>query len=329
MTYRAILIAATMLQVTPALAAVNPPAASGADARMRTVVYNPSNPVMLYAAPGASLRIRFGADETIDDVVVSDQGTIAPDNEPAQPAPTGPFASVSASFSGAGGSGHPPASCDVNMYRSVMGNFLYLKPVRDLDAQPLFVQTSRVNASGKVEQVAYTFELVTRPGALAAAGMSTIWDVSFTYPDRERLARAVAWRKRKAALDEAAREQLALMPAPPSGPSLSANWRYGYRGVAEVQPDGAWDDGRTTFLRFNGNRRVPNIYRRLPDGHESIPAYATEPDATGTTLRIARTETRWFLRDGDEAGCLFDLGPDPEGATSNTVADAALRRTSP
>ena len=112
-------------------------------------------------------------------------------------------------------------------------------------------------------------------------------------------------------------------------PTLDANWRYAYRGSTVIVPDQVWDDGRTTFLRFNGNRRVPNVYRRLPDGHESIPAYSTEPDATGTTLRIGRTETKWWMRDGDEVGCLFDLGPDPHGATAMTVANPVPAKAAP
>ena len=45
-----------------------------------------------------------------------------------------------------------------------------------------------------------------------------------------------------------------------------------------------------------------------------------KPAMAGTTLRIARTESKWFIRDGDEAGCLFDLGPDPDGKNAMTVA---------
>ena len=114
-----------------------------------------------------------------------------------------------------------------------------------------------------------------------------------------------------------------MRPPSPSAPGVTANWRYGYRGSEAVRPDQAWDDGRTTFLRFNGNRRVPNVYRQLPDGHEGLASYATEPDAGGTVLRISRTETKWFIRDGDAAGCLFNVGSDPDGKTAATDASVA------
>ena len=303
-----------LLQTIPALALVNPPASTGADPRMRTVVYNRNDPVELTAAPGTTLRIEFGIDESVTGVVVSDQGTIAPEMVPAQ---TGYGAMVGGLASSAS---KGPSSCDPNLCRSVINNFVYLKPLRSLDPQPVFIQTSRVNAFGKTETVPYTFELLTRTGQQSAAA-GTTWSVTFVYPERIRAARLVAWRKRKAQQDEAARVRLAISPPGPAYPSQEANWRYGYRGSASVQPDQAWDDGRTTFLRFNGNRRVPNIYSRSPDGHESIPAYATEPDAMGTTLRVSSTKTKWFIRDGDEAGCMFDLGPDPQGATAMTVVE--------
>ena len=45
MTLRTLLAAATMLHAIPALAAIDPPAASGLDGRMRVVPYSRSNPV--------------------------------------------------------------------------------------------------------------------------------------------------------------------------------------------------------------------------------------------------------------------------------------------
>ena len=272
--------------------------------------------------------------------MASDQGYISamPDDEAPEPS------AVSATLGGnAASAPKGPSSCDRNLCRNVAGNFVYLKPLRELDPQPLFIQAQRCREPGldpaqcgivpgsgqacvdvaRCEQVPYVFELLTRPGDLRANTPHTAWDITFTYPDREQAARAAEAKKQQDARMAAWRERQALKPPPPSAPAVSANWRYGYRGSQAVQPDEAWDDGRTTFLRFNGNRRVPNVYRRLPDGQEAIPAYAAEPDAAGVTLRIARTEAKWFIRDGDEAGCLFNVGPDPDGRTANTVASAA------
>lgn len=317
---RILLAAATILHAVPALAAVDPPAASALDHRMRVIPYNRNNPVQLYAAPGASLRIQLGADEEVVRIVVSDQGTIAPEEE----VPAASNATTVSTLGPAPAGQQGPASCDPNLCRDVAGNFVYLKPLRSLDAQPLFIQTKRCAAeTGRCEMVPYAFELLTKPGDPKLTGAAAAWDVTFTYPDRERAARLAEQRKAYAARLAAWRERQALRLPPPAAPAVAANLRYGYRGSDAVRPDGAWDDGRTTFLRFNGNRRVPNVYRQLPDGHEGLAAYATEPDPSGTILRIARTETKWYVRDGEAAGCVFNIGPDPDGKAAATVASAA------
>jgi type IV secretion system protein VirB9 len=311
MTFRMLLLGTSLLCSVPAIAAIDPPAASKADARIRSLVYDPNNPVEIYTSPGVSLRLELGADEEVVQIIVSDQDTITPD-----PSAPPPVAAVSTNPLGGQQGGQTPPSCDANLCRAISGNIVYIKPIRALDPQPLFIQTKRIDANGKTEMVPYTFELLTR----ATGTEAPVWGVRFTYPDRVKQAQAIAWTRQRSAKAEAARQTASLAHPVPNAPPPDANYRYGYRGSTSLQPDRAWDDGRTTFLRFNGNRRLPNIYSRLPDGKESIPASAPEPDATGNTLRVAGTETKWFLRDGDEAGCLFDLGPDPEGRTAATVA---------
>ena len=316
------LFATLLLAPIPAFAAIDPPAASGLDHRMRVIPYNRNNPVQLYAAPGASLRIQLGADEKVVRIVVSDQATLSPDDE--APAASGMTVNATMGLPAAPAQ-RGPASCDPNLCRDVMGNFVYLKPLRALDPQPLFIQTERCAPdTGRCEMVPYAFELLTKAGDPKMTAAAAAWDVTFTYPDRDKAGRLAEQRKAYAVRAAAWRERQALRPPAPAAPSVASNWQYGYRGSEAVRPDEAWDDGRTTFLRFNGNRRVPNIYRRLPDGHEGIAAYATEPDAGGTILRISRTEAKWFVRDGDAAGCLFNVGADPDGKAASTVANASL-----
>ena len=321
-SYRALLVAATVLGAGPAFAAIDPPAASTNDPRVRTVRYSRTNPVQLPVSPGASVRLELGPDEDVVQVIVSDQGTLG--TEPDDTASTN-VAMVSAG-GGLAATQKGPSSCDANLCRAVAGNFVYLRPLRALDPQPLFIQTKRCAAdTGKCEMVPYTFELLTRPADVKAAAANVAWAVSFTYPDRARAAALAEAQKRRAAQIALWRERQANKPPTPALPSISDNYRYGYRGSAAIRPDKVWDDGRTTFVRFNGNRRLPDVFRVLPDGKESIPAYAPETDTTGTTLRIARTETKWFVRDGDEAGCIFNVGPDPDGRTATTVAMRAAR----
>src|ERR1700710_515475 len=99
--------AAMLLHAAPALAVVDPPATSLSDGRMRTIIYDRNNPVQIYAAPGASLRIQLGAGERVVVIVASDQGTINPGFEPA---PATGVAALSG-LSAAGSSDKKPSSC--------------------------------------------------------------------------------------------------------------------------------------------------------------------------------------------------------------------------
>lgn len=324
MTRRAMLLLGGMLLCAPpAFATIDPPPASGGDPRVRSLVYDPNNPVEIYTAPGMSLRLEFGGDETVVDngVIVSDQDTMAPDpNYPPPPVQT-------VATGGAGDSGTGPrrvTSCDANICRAVSGNVVYIKPIRPLDPQPLFIQTTRKDANDKSETVVYAFELFTKPVTDKDGNQTPlIWGVRFTYPNRVKEQAAADYKRKQQAWSAAARDKASMAHpvAYATGPDpRKDNARYGYRGSAAVQPDRAWDDGRSTYLRYNGNRRLPNVYSRLPDGKETTTANAPQPDATGNTIVIAGTGVKWWLRDGDEAGCLFDLGPDPDGRTAATIA---------
>ena len=339
MTFRAILLGTSLLYAAPAIAAIDPPAASQNDGRIRSVVYDPNNPVELYTVPGASQRIELGGDETVVQIVVSDQDTIAPDPLAPPPAP------ASANPFGQGGSATQP-SCDPNMCRTVAGNIVYIKPIRALDPQPLFIQTQRLNAFGKQEMVTYTFELLTKPNApdkdiktasLDAGGktdasvarpnkpLPPVWGVRFIYPERAKQQAAADWRQKQAAWAVRARETDALAHPVIDTPGKDANFKYAWRGSASFKPDRVWDDGRSTYLRYDGNSRVPNVYSLLPSGEPTIPATWPQPDANGTTLKIAGTESKWYVADGGvtdvPVGCVLNLGPDPEGRTSTTVAE--------
>jgi type IV secretion system protein VirB9 len=322
-TLPAILLATTF--ATPVLAA--DPKACADDPRMQCIDYKPNDIVRVYLAAGATFRIQLAPGEEVDGLVVSDQRTIGREDE--EP----PSAQEIAA--GAQG-GKQVATCDPNMCRSVVGNFVYVMPRRDLAAQPFFLQGRWTDVSGKAHSTPYAFELQTRPPQLGAGQKlasnrqtatdaqplaQTFYGVRFTYSERDAEERKRAAAARAAAWRAAHPPQPYVPPPTPSVPQLSANWQYAYRGAPEVKPDEVWDDGRTTFLRFNGNRRIPNVYAFLPDGTETNGfGYTSEPDATGTIIRIGKTDRRWCVRDGDKTGCLYNAGGDPEGRTVPTVA---------
>lgn len=347
MIRKAALFAASMLSALPALAAVQSPT-TPPDKRLRVVAYDPSVPVTLPVVPGATVRLQLGSEEHVEQVLASDQGGMDP--EPTEPPPPGVTA---ASATQGGAQASPPArgdkwppSCDVNLCRTVVGNFIYLRPLRALEPQPLFVQTKRCTdaagtpancdaicppesniptAGGKCEMIPYSFEILTRPADIRAASETVAWSVSFTYADRDKAASRLAAQKRYAERLAAWHDRQANKVPPPPVSKVSDNPAYGYQGSKEVEPDDTWDDGRTTFMRFKGNRRIPIVERILPGNTPSIAAYSPETDTTGTTIRIARTEKTWKLRDGDEVGCVFNVGPDPNGRNSTTVATGGPR----
>lgn len=348
MDRKAILIAATVLSAGPALAAADP-----ADSHLRTVPYSPKATFELPVSPGSTVRIELGGDEHVEQILVSDQIGMGLDPQDV-PEPLLSNASTGAAGQAAaagpnpgptaGGSKWPP-SCDVNMCRTVVGNFVYLRPLRALEPQPLFIQTKRCSdatgtpanceticpdsnipaAGGKCEMVPYTFKILTRPIDVRAASESVAWAISFTYDARDKAAALLAAQHRWAVKNAAWRDRQANKVPPPTVAAASDSRAYGYQGSAAVMPDETWDDGRTTFMRFKGNRRIPIIERILPDRTPSIAAYSAETDTTGTTIRIARTEKLWKVRDGDEAGCVFNVGSDPEGRTATTVATEVAR----
>lgn len=327
MNMRALLVATSILASGPELAAIDPPAASKADGRMRTVAYDPNNPVELHTQPGLALRVVLGAGEEVVQVITSDQEILAPDpTEPALPA-----TQVSNGLMpGQGGeAAKMPPSCDRDLCRSVWGNIVYLKPIRPLSAQPLFVQTRRTDAAGHVEMVPYSFVLsASVPSPADKVQAQPVWGVQMVYPARIKAQQVAAWLARKRE-DEAKQAQLASIAQPspvfPCDTLKGVNWQYGYVGSAALKPDAVCDDGRTTYLRYNGNRRVPNVYEKIPGQKgPALPVTSTDPDPTGNTLRITSTGKKWFLWNGDDAGCLLNDGADPTGSTATTIATAQV-----
>lgn len=326
---RLILATCTALTALPGMAAARPQAhpsqtASAAakpytatpcsgDPRMLCVDYQPDRTLELSATPGATIKIDLGPGETPQQVLVSDQ-RIMDNEDPTQEEPKAGLVSTSVDVAPSTAATVP--SCDPNICRFVIGHSVFIKPLRDLGRQPLFVHTQYCAASGNCQDLDYSFELLTHPATEKDGMLGAVFGVRFRHPDRDAAAkRAVA---EKAAAASA--ERRAMVRPPPSVPEPASNWRYVYRGSAELKPDEVWDDGRSTFVRYNGLRRIPNPYGYLPDGTETLLGYATEPGPTGTVIRIGRTEGRFCLRDGAAVGCLFNAGPDPNGAASSTVA---------
>ncbi|MBB5695999.1 TrbG/VirB9 family P-type conjugative transfer protein [Muricoccus pecuniae] len=302
------------------------PAPAGADPRVRVIAYNPQQVVKLYAVPGATLTIQLAPGETVAGLPVSDQ-SLLDTPEPAGPG-NGPIAlaggPVTPSERAGAGRG---ASTDRNLFTAVRGNFVMLKPLRDLAPQPLFIiGRSTDPTTGKEVMRAYTFELSTREGPLTADAPDTYYLVRFTYPAEERAAAAAAAAARRQAAnaaaetrrrelaDRQARERLVLASTNAATPGV-LNWNYDGQGDRDLAPAEVWDDGQSTFLRFPGNRRVPAIFSVLADGREAAVNYSAN---TSGLITIHQTNGTFRLRDGGLVLCILNRAFDATGRNPGT-----------
>lgn len=152
----------------------------------------------------------------------------------------------------------------------------------------------------------------------------------------------------------AALPELPLAPAQPSAEELVAerlkataqvlNSQYSIAegaGSQDIVPALVFDDGRFTYLRFPGNRELPAVFHRLPDGSETLVNTRME----GDLLVVDRVSRRLMLHAGQAVVGVwneaFDLDgvPPTDGATvpgverlvrtQATAADSSTRTAGP
>ncbi|MRI55297.1 P-type conjugative transfer protein VirB9 [Methylobacterium sp. DB1607] len=265
----ALLLAAALptALATPVSALQNPQAGSR-DARMRTVIYDPSNVVKVNGVLRASTQILFAEGEEIAHVAIGDA---------------------------------------VSWEVAPAGNILFLKPREKHPATNLQVVTTRRDGRKR----SYQFELSINEGSLA----ESFFVVRFSYPEDEaEIRRAEAAMRRSTAEAGAVEQTFALSDA--TGPR---NWRYSAQGAAALEPDGVYDDGRETYLRFEGNRETPAVYLVAGDGTESL----VPKDVRGELVVVHAIGRELRLRQGSQVTCLFNEAFDAVGVNYGT------RTTSP
>ena len=274
----ALLTATTLTQ--PAFA-VEDPRAGRWDARVRTVAYNPMNPVRLVGSTFTSTQIIFAVGETVTHVAIGDAEAWL-----AQPT----------------------------------GNLLFIKPIEIRSPTNMQVVTSRPDGSIRSYQFELLARPAPSPtGAQVAslggtvpmpAGSVTPFAIQFTYPDDMRQA-AIEKRDRSTAGAAEREAQSRLSVDFLSGPR---NWRYAAQGSHAIEPAEVSDNGRLTAFRFPGNMTVPTIYTVAPDGQESIVPYNMRADRA-----VVSTTAREFrLRYGGEVLRVFNLAFDPIGMNPGT-----------
>jgi type IV secretion system protein VirB9 len=178
-------------------------------------------------------------------------------------------------------------------------NGIFLKPAAIAPETNIQVITNRRT---------YNFELKLSP-----KGKPNYLTVRFRYPEDERAATA--------AVKEEARIHALLEAGSPTG-----NRNYTVQGSTELAPIEAWDDGRTTFLRFRASASIPAIYvaRGDDDSLEQIEKPVTKDDVA----QVPGVRRKLVLRIGRQVACVFNEGFDPNAARPETsTVSPYVRRT--
>lgn len=180
-------------------------------------------------------------------------------------------------------------------------NGLFIKPAADLPDSNIHVVTNKRT---------YTFDLKVAQRQKGQTGYMTVF---FRYPAAQRAANAAA--------TEAQQVRGLLDTASPAG-----NRRYTVQGSNDLAPIEAWDDGRTTFLRFRARTSIPAVYaaRGDDDSLEQI----ENPTVKNDVVQLPSVRRKFVLRIGDQIACVFNDGYDPNAPRPATnTASPHVQRT--
>jgi len=199
-------------------------------------------------------------------------------------------------------------------------NILFTKPKAVRTPTNLIVTTTAADGAERH----YTFELVTRGGAIGARTPNTFFAVRFRYPAQEKAQVQATLSAAEAALQRQVL-QFKLERAVLEGPR---NLAYALQGSTTIAPSEVTDNGVFTLLRFPGNQAVPAIYAVTPDGTESLTPF----DVRGEFVVVHQVAAQLRLRRGREILCIFNsafrpYGSPPATGTSGPDVERTLKES--
>jgi type IV secretory pathway VirB9-like protein len=209
------------------------------------------------------------------------------------------------------------------------GNAIVLQPLKPEPTTLLFVDTKAPNETMRH----YRFQLDTRdpPGPATAADPDNYVAVNMVYPEviaaerREAAERRAAARVQAAAMagQQAAAARLAQAPF-----ASTRNWRYEAQNIdardtscAVIGPSrvaGISDDGQQTTLLFAPHATLPVPYILDQDGKESVVQHTQAQVADGMVMTLSAVVPRIILRRGNRACAFTNLAYDPAGHSPGT-----------
>ncbi len=177
---------------------------------------------------------------------------------------------------------------------------VFLKPAGEVADANLHVVTNKRS---------YSFDLKL---ARKAKGEVAFMTVYFRYP--------VAAQAAEAAAKEADQVRNLLDVASPI-----SNRHYSVQGSSDLAPIEAWDDGRTTFLRFRARTSIPAIYEANDDSSvKRIENINVKDDV----VQVQGVRRKLVLQTGKEIACVFNEGYDPTAPRPATnTASPQVKRT--
>lgn len=162
-------------------------------------------------------------------------------------------------------------------------NLLFLKPAE---------RGGRSNMTVVTDRRRYSFDLTASPGAACARG-EVVYDLRFRYPADPP---APVSTQSPTLAAEAAPAQDETPP-----PSLR-NTAYSFTGAAANIPQRAFDDGRSTYLRWAEGVDSPAIYALGPDKSERLVNFAIK----GDYLVLDQVGPAFVLRRGNVVAVLYN-----------------------
>lgn len=179
-------------------------------------------------------------------------------------------------------------------------NGVFLKPAAELADANLHVVTNKRT---------YSFDLKMAKKAKGEIGFMTVY---FLYPE------SVKANEIKARESDEVRHLLDV--AVPAG-----NRRYTVQGSSDLAPIEAWDDGRTTFLRFRARSTIPAIYEASEEG---APARIENVNVKDDVVQVQGIRRKLVLQSGKLSACVFNEGFDTNAARPPTsTASPQVKRT--
>ncbi|CAM5186717.1 P-type conjugative transfer protein VirB9 [Oligella ureolytica] len=173
------------------------------------------------------------------------------------------------------------------------GNNILFKPMAENPDTNLIVITNKRT---------YVFKLT-----IAKANQTPTFALRFRYPDviAKKIAEKNDKKNKAYAILEGHHNQLDV--------AITNDQYFGF-GHAHIKPTAMYDDGRFTYLEYANGRELPVVYKRMPDGTESL----INMHIKGHTVIVHEVVEDFVLRLGDSVLGIENRGFDQKGKFNQT-----------